>query len=253
MKYCPRFLCVAQRVLLWCILFSLTPRAAAQQGAVGVGALAAWRAGAQVTPQQVAAYGEARCFAAEALSDSLFARMQGRSYPAGCTVPRTQLRHVRCLHYTSGGEIRLGELVCHASISADVVTILRALYQARYPIERITLIDAYEGSDERSMQANNTSCFNFRRIAGSKRLSLHSRGLAIDINPRYNPYVKRRADGTLQVAPKGSAPYATRSATHPYMIRRGDLCYRLFRKYGFTWGGDWRHHKDYQHFERAAP
>ena len=112
------------------------------------------------------------------------------------------------------------------------------------------LVDDYDADDEQSMRANNTSCFNFRRIAGSTKLSKHSQGLAIDINPLYNPYVKRQANGTLIVQPANATCYADRRKAIPYKIERDDLCYRLFIKHGFKWGGAWTRQQDYQHFER---
>jgi len=80
-------------------------------------------------------------------------------------------------------------------------------------------------------------------------LSLHSRGMAIDINPRYNPCIRRRK-GKQVVSPDNAAGYTDRSKKHPYKIERGDLCHRLFKAHGFTWGGDWKNSKDYQHFEK---
>jgi hypothetical protein len=100
------------------------------------------------------------------------------------------------------------------------------------------------------MTANNTSCFCYRKIAGSPRLSKHSLGLAIDINPLQNPCVKRRKDGTLFIQPQAGRQYANRQKNHPYKITKGDLCYRLFLAHGFSWGGNWRSSKDYQHFEK---
>jgi hypothetical protein len=100
------------------------------------------------------------------------------------------------------------------------------------------------------MRHNNSSCFNFRTIAGSKKLSLHAQGMAVDINTLYNPYYKKRANGTVFVQPANARPYLRRSAKFPYKIVRGDLCHRLFLQHGFTWGGAWRDRKDYQHFEK---
>lgn len=209
-----------------------------------------WKAGTQVTSQQVAAYGEARCFSAEALSDAVFKRMQGKSYPHGCTVKRSDLRYLRVLHYDAEGHILLGEMVCNKAIAADLVSIFHELYRNKYPIERMVLIDDYDAKDELSMRANNSSSFCFRRVAGSKKLSKHSLGLAVDLNTRYNPYCRKRRDGSLLVLPSTSRRYCNRKADFPYKIVRGDLCYRLFRQHGFKWGGNWRSCKDYQHFEK---
>lgn len=209
-----------------------------------------WKAGQQVSMQSVRAFGVERCFASTDISDATFSRIQGKSYKANCTVPRSQLRYLKLLHYTIDGKIQLGELVCNKDISADLIDIFRNLFEARYPIERMVLIDEYEADDKLSMAANNTTCFNFRHVAGSKVLSKHSVGKAVDINPLYNPYVKRHANGTLTISPKEGKAYANRSQKFNYKISRNDLCYKEFIKHGFQWGGDWRSLKDYQHFEK---
>jgi hypothetical protein len=110
-------------------------------------------------------------------------------------------------------------------------------------------VDAYGADDGRSMADNNSSAFNFRRMVGSSKLSKHSLGRAVDINPRYNPYVKKVGD-QLRVEPPEATPYVDRSKKFPYKITADDLCCHLFKAYGFTWGGDWHSLKDYQHFER---
>jgi hypothetical protein len=74
--------------------------------------------------------------------------------------------------------------------------------------------------------------------------------MAIDINPLYNPCVRRQKDGTLLIQPETGKPYVDRKKLFRYKISRSDLCYRLFTRYGFRWGGDWRSLKDYQHFEK---
>ena len=188
-------------------------------------------------------------FRVDTLSDALFSRMAGKSFPEGCTVPRSDLRLLTVLHCDANGTTLQGQLVCNKTIAPDLLNIFRRLYEARYPIERMKLIDDYDADDERSMTANNTSCFCFRPISGSKRLSKHAQGLAIDINPLYNPCVKTK-DGKTVVQPAAGKRYADRSKKSPYKLKRGDLCHRLFMEHGFRWGGDWNSLKDYQHFER---
>ena len=193
---------------------------------------------------------QAQDFSVSLISDSLFARMQGRSYPEGCTIPRSELRHVRVLHVDAKGKVHQGELVCNKAIAQDLVDIFRQLYQARYPIEKIRLIDDYEANDELSMRDNNTSSFCYRIVSGTKKLSKHAMGMAIDINTRYNPWVRKGADGQQLVSPDNGRSYADRRKTYPYKIVKGDLLYRLFIQHGFRWGGNWRTMKDYQHFEK---
>lgn len=213
-------------------------------------ALQMWKAGEKVVYKDVADYGIDKCFAAVAVPDKVFTRMQGKTYKDNCTVRRADLRYVKVLHYNSDGEILIGELVCDKVIAHDLVEIFRKLFNAKYPIERMRLIDDYGADDNRSMEANNTSCFNFRYVAGTKVLSNHSKGRAVDINPLYNPYVAKRKNGVLVVNPEKGRPYANRSYKYKYKIEKGDLCYRLFKEHGFSWGGDWKTKKDYQHFEK---
>ncbi len=185
-------------------------------------------------------------FAVEAVSDAVFARMRGKSYRKGCPVARKDLRHLRLRYVDFEGRVRSGELVCHKAIAADLLSIFRRLYAARYPIGSVRLIDDYGADDHRSMAANNTSSFCHRPVAGSTRLSRHAYGRAVDINPLYNPHVTRRG----RVNPPEGRPFADRTRRFAHKISHNDLCYKLFRAYGFSWGGDWRSSKDYQHFER---
>lgn len=207
-------------------------------------------AGGIVSTEEVARIGAEPFFSAVPIGKDIKARMRGKSYKANCTVPFDELRYLSVLHYDLNGEIRRGEMVCNRLIADDLLEIFRVLFDARYPIERMVLIDDYDADDERSMLANNSSAFNFRFIAGTNKLSSHSRGLAVDINPLYNPYVKRRKDGTLFVSPEAARPYADRSREFPCKIDADDLCCREFLRHGFVWGGDWHSLKDYQHFEK---
>lgn len=209
-----------------------------------------WQAGSVVTEAQIKAYGLEKCFQQQAVSESVFARIKGKSYKAHCPLPLTDLRYVKVLHCNAEGKPQLGELLCHKNIATDLVDIFKNLYKAHYRIERMILIDAYGADDERSMSANNTTCFNFRYVAGTQRLSNHSKGCAIDINPLYNPYVKRSKNGVLHVSPAAARPYADRSKKFAYKIDTTDLCYREFIRHGFVWGGAWKRSKDYQHFEK---
>ena len=183
------------------------------------------------------------------IPDDIFEKMQGKSYKADCTVPRDELRYVHVLHMGFDGQTKEGELVVNKAIADDVLSIFEELYQADYPIEKVELVDEYNADDEESMSHNNSSAFNFRFISHTTKISKHGLGMAVDINTLYNPYVKT-VDGKLSIEPANATAYVDRSKDFPYKIDHDDLCYKLFKKYGFTWGGDWTHSKDYQHFER---
>lgn len=212
--------------------------------------LTQWKAGSKVSIDAANDFGLDKCFKSAKLSDAVFERMKGKSYKNGCTIPRSALRYLKVLHYDLDGEVRLGEMVCDKAIAADLVDIFKGLFEAKYPIERMVLVDEYGADDVASMEQNNTTCFNYRVVAGSKTLSNHSKGRAIDVNPLYNPYVKKRQDGSLLVSPESGRAYADRSKSFKLKIDKNDLCYKLFKAHGFAWGGDWHSCQDYQHFEK---
>ena len=192
----------------------------------------------------------------EPITPEVESRIRGTSYPEDDTnieVSLTDLSYVGVLYNDFDGNVAQGELICNNSIALDLVEIFEELYRNGYQFERIELIDAYGGDDTLSMENNNTSCFNYRIVDGSDHLSKHAYGLAIDINPFYNPYVVFNKDGSGEtyISPKGSEVYADRSKNFPYKIDENDLCYKLFIEHGFTWGGNWNSSKDYQHFQKV--
>lgn len=185
-------------------------------------------------------------FLCDTIPPAVEARMRGNSYPEDATIPFSELRYLRVAYYDFYGVQHMGELVCNVAIAEDLLEIFRALYEAKYPIHSIRLVDDYGGSDEASMRADNTSCFNYRTMTGQKKLSRHALGMAIDINPLENPYIDPRGG----IHPAEGASYADRTRDFPHKIDRGDLCYKLFREHGFSWGGAWSRSKDYQHFQK---
>ena len=193
---------------------------------------------------------QSQVFTSQTIPDSVWVTMQGKTWHNNPYIHRSDLRYLRISHYDLEGCIHVGELICNKLIADKLLTIFRELYRAHYPIQQMRLPDNYGADDERQMRANNTSCFCYRNVSGSKNLSKHARGLAIDINPLYNPYIRySKKDGHQIVEPATAKPYIDRKADYPYKITTSDLCYKLFIKYGFTWGGAWRTMKDYQHFE----
>jgi len=200
----------------------------------------------------VLASGPDTCFVSMPIPDSVFTRMQNKSFARGCTTKREELCYLLLSYRDEKGCTQQGEMICNRKISADLIDIFRQLWKADYRIERMKLIDDYDADDQRSMKANNTSCFNFRFVSGTQTVSKHGKGMAVDINPLYNPYIYTRA-GKTSVEPREAKPYAHRREKRndiPYKIDHNDLCYKLFIQHGFRWGGDWRSCKDYQHFEK---
>lgn len=182
------------------------------------------------------------------IPNDIFEKMQGKSYKKNCTVPREELRYLHILHVGFDNNTHEGELIVNKRIAEDVLDIFKELYKAGYQIEKVSLIDEYNALDELSMRDNNSSAFNFRYISYSTTLSKHAMGLAVDINTLYNPYIKQ-VDGRLNIEPANAVNYVDRNRQFPHKIDHDDLCYKLFTKHGFEWGGDWEDSKDYQHFE----
>ena len=212
--------------------------------------LTEWQAGRTVSQEAVDAFGGIdMCFAAEPIPDGVWARMQGKTYKENPYIGRDDLRHVRALHWDYDNQMHVGEMIVNKQIAECVARILRQLFDAKYPIQRMLLPDVYDADDETQMRDNNSSCFCYRNIAGSANLSKHARGLAVDINTLYNPYYKDRADGTRYIQPATAADYCDRTWDFPYKIDHDDLCFKLFTEAGFEWGGDWTSCKDFQHFE----
>lgn len=178
-------------------------------------------------------------------------KITGVSYRKNKHIHYRDLRYVTVRYYDFSGKKQTGELIVNKKIARKTVTIFYRLYQMKYPIEQIRLVDEYGADDEKSMRANNTSAFNYRTVAGTNRLSKHALGLAIDINPRINPYINTK--GVL--TPRNAKAYQCRSRKKctgkyaRYMIQPDSKITKLFKKYGFSWGGDWKHSKDYQHFQ----
>jgi poly-gamma-glutamate synthesis protein (capsule biosynthesis protein) len=124
-----------------------------------------------------------------------------------------------------------------------VVAAFRALYQSRFPIRQMRLVDYYGGDDEKSMAADNTSAFNCRLVPGTNTWSQHAYGRAVDLDPLENPEI---ANGTID--PPSASYWADRARSHPAIIRHGEVAWQSFSAVGWKWGGDWTSLKDYMHF-----
>jgi hypothetical protein len=183
-------------------------------------------------------------FSAEirAIDTDLAGRLESSWHP-GCPVALSDLRYVQVDHRGFDGRAHRGELVIHVDWAGAVAAVFEELFWAGFPIERMVLVDEYDGDDTRSMAANNTSAFNGRFVAGTSRWSEHAYGRAIDINPVQNPYLRGS-----HVEPPSAARYLDRSLDEPGMIRAGDVVVAAFATIGWTWGGNWSGPQDYQHF-----
>lgn len=176
-------------------------------------------------------------------------RMEEASWRLGCPVSLEELRVVSLRHWGFDGMVHDGELIVRADVANDVERAFATIFEARFPIDRMEPVDRFDGDDDRSMVANNSSGFNGREVAlRPGTWSQHAFGLAIDLNPIQNPYVRR--DGTVR--PSEAQPFLDREREEPGVIRAGDAVVRAFAEIGWGWGGDWEPHKDYQHFSLSG-
>lgn len=163
-------------------------------------------------------------------------------------IPVNQLAYVKVRYWGYDDHEHVGEMIVNRELAQDVLEIFMELDKQKFPIEQMKLISEFNNNDDLSMDANNSSAFNYREVTGQPGIfSQHSYGRAIDINPRVNPYVKKSL-----VLPKNSEGYINRDVPAKGKINRQSLPYRLFTERGWDWGGNWFDLQDYQHFEKRA-
>jgi D-alanyl-D-alanine carboxypeptidase len=182
------------------------------------------------------------------LSAKQRARMTGVSWRPGCPVPLRDLRQLTVSHWGFDGRRRTSRLVVHETAASSLRTVFRRLYAERFAIRKLVPIEAYGGSDFRSIEADNTSAFNCRRATGSSSWSEHAYGRAIDVNPIENPYVENG-----RVYHDASRSYVSRQPARKGMAVEGGALVRAFDAIGWGWGGRWTGSvKDYQHFSASG-
>ena len=187
--------------------------------------------------------------------DAVYQRIAGQSFVYNNDIALSDLRYLKMLHVNFDGRYQVGEMIVNASAAQQVTEIFELLCEARYQIYSMYLIDDFwvgngTDSDTNSIDHNNTSCFCYRPASGSSHISRHALGLAIDLNPQQNPYVRVNADGSLSCAHENAEAYVSnRSADMPHVITESDYAYQLFTARGWTWGGSWSNPRDYQHFQ----
>jgi D-alanyl-D-alanine carboxypeptidase len=166
------------------------------------------------------------------------------SWHAGCPVGLDGLRLIRMTYWGMDNKPHQGELVVNARVATKIASVFHKLYDDRYPIRRMELVDKYKGSDFDSIEADNTSAFNCRNATGSSNWSQHAYGLAVDLNTCENPYV--HPGGHIE-HPR-CVKYGNRKRKDPGVVHAGDKVVRAFRSIGWGWGGSWGGPWDYQHF-----
>ena len=165
------------------------------------------------------------------------------TWAPGCPVTAHQLSWVRVAFRGFDGQRHTGELLVNRSAARDLVRVFADLYAARFPLEEMRITTKAEQTAEPTGDGNDTGAFNCRPVRGSTTFSQHAYGLAVDVNPFQNPYLK----GGL-VLPELAGAYRDRSWHRPGMVLTGGPVVRAFARIGWGWGGSWQSLKDLQHF-----
>lgn len=184
-------------------------------------------------------------FTAEPIPPHIAQQIMGSSFHPHTPFGMEELAYLTLTHVNFEGERTEGHMIVAAAIAEEVLDIFRDIYAAQFPIARIRLIDYYNALDYYSMADNNSVGFNFRTIAGTNVISRHGLGMAIDINPIQNPYIRGNT-----IWPAAGVDYVDRTNVRPGMIIPGDAVYTAFISRGWIWGGHWTSPIDYHHFER---
>ena len=190
--------------------------------------------------------------------DAVFNRINGKSYRDNNDIALEDLRYLTIPYYNFEQQVMLGEMIVNVDIQEDVLNIFKELFNNKYEINSMKLIDDYwilgtdgNKADNNSIEENNTSCFCYRQVTGGESISNHGYGRAIDINPQQNPYVENGKNSHRNADEYVNNRYV--GEPHVIVASDEDICYSIFTKYGFTWGGNWTNPIDYQHFEKTEP
>lgn len=195
---------------------------------------------------QVVSYSQDNISTSSAKTESLLidSELSLEDALSGQNIPQSLKENLELLtvqYYGFDGLLHQGQIIVHKKAANDIKEIFEFIKKSRFPIERVVPICEYKWSDEKSMSDNNTCGFNYRFVSGTKVLSMHANGLAIDINPMQNPYVKNGSS-----SPVGSTYDTLATGT----ITADSELVDEFKKRGWSWGGDWKSLKDYQHFQK---
>jgi len=169
------------------------------------------------------------------------------TWRAGCPVGVDELRYLTVSFWGFDGRQHTGELIVNAAVAAGVVSAFAALHAAGFPMEEMRVVSAPELQAPPTGDGNNTTAFVCRPARGESRWSAHAYGLAIDVNPFCNPYLR----GDL-VLPELASAYLDRGWVRPGMIAPGGAVTRAFSGIGWTWGGTWSSPRDQMHFSATG-
>lgn len=172
-------------------------------------------------------------------------KMTFKEATKGTKAPKEVLNELTLLdidYLSFDNKIHRGQIIVNKAVAEDTKFIFNLMLENKIPINKMIPIVKYNWDDDKSMEDNNTSAFNYRFVAGTKRLSNHALGRALDINPQFNPVYY--SDGKM------SPPNGKRDTTKNYTFTENHIVVKELKKRGWRWGGDWTSLKDYHHFDK---
>ena len=172
----------------------------------------------------------------------------------GCPVPLSELRLLTVSHRGFGGRARTGQLVVNRRAARPLSRVFRRLYALRFPLRPMRWKEVYGPRRDSCHDDDLSGSFECRQAVPSPcasgsaadSWSMHAYGLAVDLNPRENPYV-----GCGQSHDPAARRYRDRSRRRPGMVTPKVV--EAFRSIGWGWGGSWTGNtKDYMHFSSSG-
>lgn len=158
-----------------------------------------------------------------------------------------QLVVVDVRYYGFDQKLHQGQVVVHKELAPDIREIFTLILENRFPIESVLPVAhplvQQKGPFGLSPDTNNTSAYAWRPLTGGRTVSLHGLGLAIDLNPRLNPYTR---------GAKTLPPGAVYDPARPGTLTPQSPVVQAFKQLGWEWGGDWAAlgKIDYMHFQK---
>ena len=185
----------------------------------------------------------------EPIPENIRKQMIGTTWKKSCPVSLDQLSYVRVSYWGFDNKPHVGELILNKVVAESAIDVFKQIYQIRFPIESMKLRSCYFKHPNDSSKKDNSSAFNYRKDDQTPtQLSLHSYGIAIDINPFYNPAPV--AGG--KVDPEGAAKYLNRNIDHKGMIKQNSQVFHIMTKHGWAWGQYFKKGADPMHFEKIV-
>ncbi|NES76174.1 MULTISPECIES: M15 family metallopeptidase [unclassified Okeania] len=200
--------------------------------------------------------------------DSNFSRVEALfGLPTNCPPEIAQRqRLIDVFYWGFDNKKHKGQILIDQTLVNDIIELFEFFLDEDFPICSAIVLGASQfrcknggWSDNLSMEANNTSAFNFREVGGNMNggLSLHALGLALDINPSTNAAYGYGNAGNLEVYPRSKRVYPSDLPrdSDPGALWKNCPVVNFLQQKGWIWGGDWTLEDkgvvDMHHFEKV--